>query len=166
MIFFDFTVDATGTLRSKRRHDSTRLVPEAVGVFADLFREHGKECFSQRIPLPALQRIRLQWRRIGDAALAIFFVRDEPLSVSALLPGTDAAADREMLREAQRFINAFLADSPVEPAFDLLSITDRPAIVSIPLPTAPDVKGDLAIVADMETCLAAAYFAGEETPEG
>ena len=50
----------------------------------------------------------------------------------------------------------FFDDSPVEPGFDLLSLSDRPLLVTVPVPLPP--SPDLGTIAEAETCLAAAFF--------
>lgn len=49
--------------------------------------------------------------------------------------------------------------SPVEAGFDALAITERPAILTLILPSAAAAgPSAIGMIADMETCLAAAYF--------
>jgi hypothetical protein len=52
----------------------------------------------------------------------------------------------------------FFGDSLVEPAFDMVAIAERPVLVTVPLPLPPQPHPDIGIIADAETCLAAAYF--------
>ena len=153
--FHAVTIDAAAGLRSRRTHDSATLLPAAVEVFRDLIERHGEE-FRVPLPVKGLEHIELDLTRAGSAALATFWSRGEPVTMSALAPGLDADADREVLEGLQLFVMRFCGDSPAEPGFDLLTIPDRPLLATVPIPAAP--SPDMGTIADAETCLAAAFF--------
>ena len=155
MRFFDITIDATSNRRSRRTHDSATIPPVAVEVFRDLFERHGEDF---RVPLPVLglEHIELSLTRAGTTALATFWVGGVPVTTSALVPGIDPDEDREVLAQLQSLVVRFFGDSPIEPGFDLLALSDRPLLVTVPVPLPP--SPDLGTIAEAETCLAAAFF--------
>jgi hypothetical protein len=153
VIFHDTTI-VVGSATSRRTHDTARLAPAAVEVFRDLVERHGA---SFRVPLPVrgLAHLELQWTSYGTAAMATFWAR-APVTTSALAAGLDAGEDRDVLQALQSLILHFHGDSPLEPAFDVLAIPDRPLLATVPIPAPP--TPDMGIIADAETCLAAAFF--------
>ena len=154
LIFHDVTIRLE-SVASRRTHDSRALRPAAVEVFRDLVERHGED-FRVGLPVKGLEHIELSLTRSGTAALATFWSRGEPVTTSALAPGLDADADREVLEGLQLFVMRFCGDSPAEPGFDLLTIPDRPLLATVPIPAAP--SPDMGTIADAETCLAAAFF--------
>ena len=155
LIFHDVTLDAAGNIRSRRTHDSARLLPADVEIFRDLFERHG-EGFRVPLPVEGLEHIELALTRCGSTALATFWVRDVPVTTAALIPGIDPDEDHEILEQLQSLVVRFFDDSPIEPGFDLLALSDRPLLVTVPVPLPP--SPDLGTIAEAETCLAAAFF--------
>lgn len=82
---------------------------------------------------------------------------DKHLSLSLLLTGLDAEADRLTLAALQTHILRELHGTPFEPAFALLQITARPLVASIhlALPTLRQADRTFALA---DRCLAAAFF--------
>lgn len=159
MIFHDFTVLATGDIHSRRKHESKSLVPRAVKIFAEMLASGGDE-FHAHMP-GSLSRICVDWKQEPEAATCSFWSHHIPMTVSALLTGKDAEADREALATIQAFIVAMLKGGPLEPGFAVLAITERPVIITVPLPVHPRYAADMGLIADCETCIAAAYFERE-----
>jgi len=157
LIFGDVTLDAAGNIRSRRTHDTATLRPAAVEIFRDLFERHG-EGFRVPLPVEGLEHIELALSRSGTTALATFWVGGAPVTTSALLPGISPEDDREVLELLQDLVVQFFGDSPTEPGFDLLGLSDRPLLVTVPLPLPPPPGLDMGLIADAETCLAAAFF--------
>jgi hypothetical protein len=157
LIFHDVTLDAAGNICSRRTHDSATLQPAAVEVFRDLFERHG-EAFRVPLPVQGLEHIELSLTRSGTTALATFSVGGAPVTTSALVPGISAEDDREVLEQLQSLVVRFFGDSPIEPGFDLLSLSDRPLLVTVPLPLPLPPGPVRGIIAGAETCLAAAFF--------
>jgi hypothetical protein len=155
--FFDITIDATGNRRSRRTRDSATLRPAAVEIFRDFFERHGED-FRVLLPVKGLEHIELSLTRSGTTALATFWVRGISVTTSALVPGLDPDEDREVLEQLQSLVVRFFGDSPIEPGFDLLGLSDRPLLVTVPLPLPPPPGLDPGLIADAETCLAAAFF--------
>lgn len=164
MIYHDVTVTLRGQKLSRRTHESDRLVKAAVEVFRDMLGRHGP-AFREPIPHAAFAHVQLQWtseEACLGCALATFWRgagKGGLLTTSALVSGRDPAADKAVLQHLQSTLCQILRRSGVEPAIDLLSLGERPLIASIPFPqSSAKAMGDLAVVADMETCLAAAFF--------
>jgi hypothetical protein len=156
MVFHDSTITLVGNRYSTRTHDSADLAPAAVEVFRSMFDQHGDH-FRVGLPVAGREWLELALDSEADgAALATFWRGEVPITISALVAGLDGNADREVLRGLQSLILQLTRPHGVEPTFDLLGIDLRPLIVSVPI--APDREA-LTIVADAETCLAAAWFA-------
>jgi hypothetical protein len=154
MHFHGITI-TIGSVSRRRTHDNASLLPAAVEVFRDLLERHGDDF---RVPLP-VRGLELQWTREGSGALVTFWSRTIPLTTSALAPGLDAADDRAVLESLQDLVIRFRGDSPAEPGFDLLSIADRPLLATLPIPVpALALSPEMGVIADAETCLAAAFF--------
>jgi hypothetical protein len=155
MKFFDYTILA-GSSHSRREHESTGLVREAVAVFARMLEQGGQHFKS---PVPPVPDFVLSVTRHRTVALATFFHRGTPVTTSALVPGRDPDDDREVIAGLQKMLTGMFHGTPMEPGFDMAAIRERPAIFSAVLATAalagPEATG---MVADMETCLAAAFF--------
>ena len=155
LIFHDVTLDAAGTIRSRRTHDSATLRPAAVEIFRYLIERHG-EGFHVPLPVEGLEHFELALTRSGSTALVSFWSHGAPVTTSALVPGIDPDEDCEVLEQLQDFVVRFFDDSPVDPGFDLLALSDRPLLVTVPVPLPP--SPDLGTIAEAETCLAAAFF--------
>jgi hypothetical protein len=157
VIFHDVTI-SIGSVYSRRTHDSAALVPGAVEFFRSILDRSGPN-FREPLPDRQLAHIELQWTRQGTAAAATFWSRGAPVTTSALAPGLDAGDDETALRAIQELlVLRFHGDSATEPGFDLLTIAERPLLATVPIPVPSAGSIDLALIADMETCLAAAFF--------
>jgi hypothetical protein len=157
MVFHDITI-VTGSVSSQRIHDTASLPPAVVEVFRDLLKWHGDD-FRERLPVPGLEHVELKWTREGSGALATFWSRNVPVTTSALAPGLDADDALAVLESVQQLVLQFHGDSPEEPAFDLLAVAERPLLATLPIPVpALALSPDMGVIADAETCLAAAFF--------
>jgi hypothetical protein len=155
MLFHDVTIDATGDIRSRRVRSTTTPADEAFTLFHDLLARHGADF---RVPLPVggLEHIELALTRAGTAALATFWSHGAPVTTFALVPGLVEDDDRQALQGLQSLVVRFFGGTSAEPGFDLLSIPERPLLATVPIPAPP--SPDKGIIADAETCLAAAFF--------
>ena len=167
MIFHDVTVTLAGKQVSRRVHETSRLVAGAVEVFRDMLERHGSH-FREPIPVPQFAEVQLAWTAdpaYPGCAAATFYrgAGNAILTTSMLVAGIDPAADRVALQHQQSMLFQILRSRGAEPAIDLLAIADRPLIVSTPFPqeTWEGVQA-VSVVADMETCLAAAFFLSGE----
>lgn len=159
MLFHDVTI-VVGSTFSRRKHDSAGLKPAAVEVFRDLLERHGA-AFRAPLPVRGLKHIELQWTQEGTAALATFWSHGEPITMSAIVPGLVAEDDRQVLAMLQQLVMELHGNSPLEPAFDVLKIADRPLLATLLIPR-PFPHRDTAVIADAETCLAAAFLLSTE----
>ena len=162
-IFFDATIELPGFVRSMRTHDPKRLVRRAVEVFSRMLDDHGDD-FIEPIPLSPFKHIKLFWtKRPHSTAFATFLSGDVPLTTSVLSAGVDKDADLKAMLMTQDLIVKVDRMMGVRPRNGLASIRERPLIASIPLPFHPSegLLDDLRMIADMETCLAAAFFERE-----
>lgn len=156
MRFYDYTLIAGGTL-SRREHESSSLGRGAVEVFRDMLEKHEN---SFRAPVPMANRyiLMLSSENTG-VALATFLYREIPITTSVLLSGKNSRDEAKAIEETQKMIVRMFQNTGMEPGWDLREIQERPVIVSLILPSAMAAGREaVGMVADMETCLAAAYF--------
>lgn len=139
MLFHDYTMRADGIIASHRQHGTRDLEPRAVLAFAQIVRQVHFEGAVH----PLAPGITLRWDRSADEAMATFYAEDEMLTTSALA----SAEESSVFAELSKLTSTRRSKS--------LQI-ERPAIVSIPWPA--QNRDAMMLVADMETCLAAAFF--------
>jgi hypothetical protein len=142
MIFHDYTLQADGEIRSHRQTDTDQIVPAAVQVFRDLLR--GMDLFRGPVH-PHFPAIRLRWDLAPYGALATFSAHGDMLTTSALAHDASSPVFAELAK-----ILATTSVTMPETHFEC------PAIVSLVWPV--EDRDNMMLVADMETCLAAAYF--------
>lgn len=169
MRFHDYTI-VHGRIESQRVHESTQLVRAAVAVFRTLL-DHGP--YGNYV-IPGWDDYRLAWTRERSNAVATFFYRQIPITTNLLLSGHDREAERSaisVLAALEATIEAALPGAAAEHGlgFDLALIRARPAICTIILASSllavgADLPYAMGIIADMETCLAAAFFAALAEP--
>ncbi len=154
MTFHDFTVRLDGEIKTERVYDTGVIEAVNVGVFGDLLQQHGAY-FHEVVPLEDAPEIELTWLSIRSAALAMFAVGGQILSISVLLSGQDEREDTQFL---DHFRGILAEDSAAKalPAPRLTEIPQRPLVLSIPLPMRhPE---DMAMVGELLIYLAAAFF--------
>lgn len=158
MIFHDLTLNLDGTLRSHRREDTAGFLAAAVEVFRSIFDAQEESAWTLALPVRGLEHLELRWTsEVHGSGLATFYSRGEVATVSALVSGSDLAGDTQVLRAFQDMLNQMLRPRGMEPGFDALNLSDRPAILTLPIPS-PGALADIAVIADAERCLAAGYF--------
>jgi hypothetical protein len=169
--FEDYTIDAAGNRISHRRHYSEDLGREAMEFMARMLRAGGGfgaggfGAGGWRRPLPhdEFVHVELHWTSESDGAgLASFYARGQIVTTSALASGRDREADRAALKALQQCVLQVMRPAGIEPVFDLMALPERPLLATVPWPAPPSpaLREDLIVIADMETCLAAAYFEG------
>ena len=163
MYFHEITVNATGRRRSTRQHDAGRQESGAVAICAKLLRDHGPD-FNEPISAANLDYIRLLFASKRSAAVATFYAHNELVTTSALLSGIDDQADAAILQAFRRMLVQAMHDTGIKARFNVDAFPERPAIVTVPWTNAIVDPGDIQIIADMETCLAAAFF-GQVAPD-
>jgi len=108
--------------------------------------------------LSVATRISCRWRASAATAGILTLRCDGELSsLSLLATGIDPDADRITLQTFQRYLLQELHDTGYEPAFDLVSLNDRPLVATINI-RSPDSPEDQMIVAMADRCFAASYF--------
>jgi hypothetical protein len=169
MRFHDYTI-VHGRIESQRVHESTQLVRAAVAVFRTLL-DHGPGNYV----IPGWDDYRLAWTRERSNAVATFFYRQIPITSNLLLSGHDRDAEPSAISALAGLEATIEAALPGATAgsglgFDLALIRARPALCTIILASSllavgADLPHAMGIIADMETCLAAAFFEGVVQPE-
>jgi hypothetical protein len=150
MIVHDYTLMANSQIRSHRIHDTTALVGPAVDVFTRMF-ANGQH-FCKPIPQVEFEHIELLWTEQNGNAMATFKSRRKPATTSILFSGKNREEESGFLSEVDEMLGVW----GMPPAG--LTIVERPLLVSIPWPILDIPTDDLRGIADMETCLAAAFF--------
>jgi hypothetical protein len=142
MTFHDYTISADGGVISHRVWDSAALVAPAV----DAFRPFARGALNGPVH-PDFAHIDLRVTVIGGAAVATFTANGQigTFSVLATTPEDQAIITDALQRIAHQFGSA-IGELHIE----------YPAIVSMPFPGTNEA--DMGLIADMETCLAAAFF--------
>lgn len=156
----DFSAAGELILSERYTYSALEGIPGAadlLGLFAGcLWRS--PEGFDTVLPDCSLTA---RWRQTGvKSGIATFREADgNTLQVSVVLGGEDD--DASQLDVLQRHLVASLQDTGFEPAFDLLSQTERPLLVSVAVKAPADPAARWAFsVADR--CLAAAVFRKQE----
>jgi hypothetical protein len=155
MRFHDLTISG-GSVYSRRQHDTADLLPAAVEVFRSML-ERGDQAFRELLPGARVAHIKLDVTRHGTCALATFWSGVAPITTSALVSGLHPDDDRAVLEALQSLVLEFHRGTSAEPGFDLLRVEERPLLATMPIPTAA-LHLDMGLIADAETCLAAAFF--------
>lgn len=167
MIFHDVTLRA-GRVLSAREHDSRALLGEAVAVFRGMLSGHVPGDFRRQVAFQGCHYITLAWtceEACPTVAFASFYAGGQCYTSSILLSGQAPHHERQIMDLFQDMIDDVFACLPEGPGRDLEGIRHRPLIASVPFPAPIDEDGarTMALIADMETCLAAAFFTlGEE----
>ena len=154
MKFGDYTLTLDGKISSRLDHFTESLDQRSVEMFQQMLETFGDN-FRRPVPGNRWRDIEISWAVEGQAALAAFSLGRQMVTITALLSGRDKEDDDRVLR----YFREILAEEarPRElPAPHLADISERPVVLSIPLPTArPE---EMSRVGNLEVCLAAAFF--------
>ena len=142
MIFHDITLLSNGAIRSRRQHDTAKLAPEAVRIFAGMVEEDTAWWW---IPLAEFRHITLRWSRAPWGGIVSFYSRGEHVTSSILMIDDSS--------EPIEHIEQWVRRTGLRDALR----TQRPLLVSVPFGTA-----DIQVIAGMETCFAAAVFGAQD----
>jgi hypothetical protein len=157
MKFYDYTI-VSGERDSRREHETDELEPAAVEVFRDMLEGHGA-WFRAPIPREGFGDYELQWTADNGVAVATFYHNGIAVTISILLPGRDLEFEVSTVHGVRAAVLCVDSKTLTEADFETSSAADRPAILTFILTTAGLVREDaVMMIADMETCLAAAYF--------
>ena len=158
-IFWVADLNVRGELLSRAdfRYEQLEQIPEAAELIVQfstiLWRD--PERFETSLP-PG--RLSIRWRASAPTA-GILTVRygAQLTSLTLLLTGKHAEADRITLEAFQLHLLRELHDTGFEPAFELMEIPERPLAATINF--APPVEqADRMLVALADRCFAASYF--------
>lgn len=175
-LFHSLNVHPDGSIRSARQYDSTLLDRRGVRPFQKVVTRRSAQLNCGELVRPReLQFPLLVWDKFNAWAAASFITPwGEPIAVSALVL-RDTAESRRGLASLARM-------SPLSPHFDkvmlsvhgpafklwaettdipVASTAQFPVVASAPVVISPAALSYASLVADMETCLAAAYFESE-----
>ena len=156
-----YVVDLTGMgeIRLRERYDYETLeriegASELIGLFSSWLWRAPEE-FEVSLPGGALN---LRWRSCSESSgLATLRERERLLSLSVLLSGRGAEDDLATIKPLQLHLVRELHDTGYEPAFDLMSLTERPLLASMNF-AAPQTETDRRLFALCDRCFAASYF--------
>jgi hypothetical protein len=155
-------LDARGELHARQayRYDDLVQLPlaaELIGEFSAAIWK-SPEAFELN-PISSTTRISCRWRASAATAGIVTLRYDQAAlaSLSLLACGIDSDADKITLAAFQRHLLQELHDTGYEPAFDLVSLTDRPLVATINILSPPDPDVQMAIALS-DRCFAASYF--------
>lgn len=155
-------VDLTATCDirhvTRYRYDLLERLDHAANLIARLAGAVWRTPDEFEIDLDHGTHLALRWRATSDSCgLATVFDRSGNLSVSLLCAGINAEADQATLQAFQTHVVRELHDTPHEPSFAVLQITDRPLLATLGL-FAPQDSAAHPLFALADRCFAAAYF--------
>jgi hypothetical protein len=156
-----YVVDLTGTgeIRLRERYDYETLeridgASDLIGLFSSWLWRTPEEF---DIPLPG-GALNLRWRACSQSSgLATLRERERLISLSVLLSGRGADDDLATIKPLQLHLVRELHDTGYEPAFDLMSLTERPLLASMNFGL-PQGVADRHLFALCDRCFAASYF--------
>jgi hypothetical protein len=159
--FFVADLNSQGELRAKAeyRYEDLEQIPGAADLiihFSTLLWQANDE-FDSAIP-GGEGGLRFRWCASSPTTgIATLRHQSELLSLSLLVSGLDADADRLTLAAFQSHQLHELRDTAYEPAFHLMEIVERPLVATVNFIDPPDQAARLtAALADR--CFAASYF--------
>ena len=158
--FFVADLNVRGELRASAAYHYEQLeqIPGAADLITTLATELYRSPNEFEIDLPGSHSLRFRWRSSASSAgIATLRADGELASLALLASGIDADADRITLAAFQTHLLRELRDTPFEPAFALMDITERPLVAVVPF-AAPSDQVDQLRAALADRCFAAAYF--------
>lgn len=154
MTFYDYTLALDGSISSRRSHHTEKLDQAAVQMFKEMLQEHGNN-FRKVVPVDDPADIELAWLSESHAALGAFSLAASMVTISAFLSGREPEADTRVLNYFREILGEE-AQHRALPTSHLAGISERPLVLSIPLPTFR--PWDMALIGKLEVSLAAAFF--------
>ena len=154
-------LDARGQLHARQvyGYDDLATLPQAGELIAGFSSAIWKSPESFDLdPVAAGTKVACRWRAsAGTAGILTLRCQDALASLSLLASGIDADADRITLDAFQRHLLQELHDTGYEPAFDLVSLNERPLVATINV-RSPQEPADQMMIALADRCFAASYF--------
>jgi hypothetical protein len=159
--FFVADLNVKGELQLQAEYRYAQLEP--IAGAADLIARFSSQLWQtpevfETVLSDERGRMRFRWRACAPTAgVATLRAGTALVSLSLLASGLEAGADEATLRAFQQHLVRELHDTGIEPAFDLLSLTQRPLVATINF-TSPDSAPDQWVAALTDRCYAAGYF--------
>lgn len=157
MIIHAFTISAFGHCASKLAHDSRKFAGKGLDHIAGFLDNHGAD-FRLTIHLKGVGDVEVRMTSEHPSnGTASFFADSELLATNVMVSGINGDADKVALEKGQvvlRKVCEAVGQGP--PGEDLIGIVDRPAVASLRWSTR-DWR-TLELLADLEICVAAAFF--------
>lgn len=144
-------------LEQPYQYQQLEQIPGAIELITRFATDVWRSPEEFEISLPG-NRLTLRWVATAKSC-GMATVRDEEglLSLSLLVSGLEPQADTSTLQAFQRHLLMELRDTPYEPAFELLSIAQRPLVATINF-RSPLFPEDQLLVALADRCFGAAFF--------
>ena len=154
----DLTAQCEVRLQAHYEYELLEKIEGATDLIAQFATKIWSSPEEFQIPLKQDGNLTWRWRALAQGAgIASLRMGAEPLSLSLLASGIDASADQITLTAFQQHAMRELHDTGFEPAFDLMSLTDRPLIATINIHS-PREQVDRLATALADRCFAASYF--------
>jgi hypothetical protein len=154
-------LDARGELHSRQiyQYDDLVQLPRATDLIGAFSAAIWKTPEGFDIdPITGDCHVSLRWRaHAPTAGMLTLRCQGELASLSLLVSGLDLDADRITLETFQRHLLQELHDTGYEPAFDVVSLSDRPLVATINV-RSPAELADQLVIALADRCFAASYF--------
>jgi hypothetical protein len=162
LIFHVADLNTRGELRQIADYDyaTLELIPGAADLISRCSAQLWQTPAEFEIPLNENRKTFIRWRATADSAGVLTVRRDtnDLVSLSLLAAGRDKEADSTTLDVLQKHLVRELRQTPFEPAFDLMQITERPLIATITFAN-DENKGDEPLIEALaDRSFAASYF--------
>ena len=157
MIFHDVSFLVNGERHTHHVWNTAELIRPPVEMFWMMFQHFGNQ-FHVPIPHPRYSGVELQWWRFGEtAASATFWIGEEPGRMLVLTAATDALGDYA-LKILQTVVVRSTYDTPMEPAFEIMNLEERPALAKLEFWNGRLNQPDYDLLGDLDVLLATAFF--------
>lgn len=161
-MIFHTTILALGEHDELHEEDTDDLSPVTVEIFRLAIGKNGViGDWDILTPFQGTDSIELRYSGINaSGALVSFFSGSTPLTLSALLRGSDSEKERQLVNLYQRTISGLVRSMSLgglEAGGDILSISQRPLMASFPVPSPSTQLQDLALVRRLEKSFMTAW---------
>jgi hypothetical protein len=161
--FYIEAVGIDGQTVGKAFQEQGKLSGKWLTIFSHHLQSHGA-VFDTPLEGP-LAHIRIQFTAANSSALATLSVHEVPAASLLLLggksPETEKALGEMFIQSMRRSFPAQATGAGANAFQQILSSTERPMIVVVPLPNEGVEIGDRELVKEITQHLAGAFFAGQ-----
>jgi hypothetical protein len=157
MIIHAFTISAFGHCASKQEYDSRKLAGKGLDHISWFLSNHGAD-FCLTIHLKGVGDVEVRMTaEHPSSGTASFLAGGELLATNVMVSGINGDADKRALEMGQVALRKVCEAAGQEPpGEDLIRILERPAVASLRWSTRD--RQTLDLLADLEICVAAAFF--------